>query len=161
MRVICCVDGLLICTSPKATVEAFTLSVATAGLSVRANVLDTLPALAVSVTVCAADMDATVAVNAALLALAGTVTTAGTVTAVLLLAILTLNELPVVAALKVTVQMSVPALLIADALHESADSVGAEVPVPLSEMVCDEVLALSTIVTAAVIAPAAVGEKCT
>lgn len=161
VRVTCCVVGVLTCTSPKATVEALTLSVAIAGLSVRANVLDTLPALAVSVTVCAADMDDTVAVNAALLALAGTVTTAGTVTELLLLEILTLNELGVDTVLKVTVQASVPALLIVDALHDSADSVGVEVPVPLSEMVCGEVLAVSTILTAAVMVPAAVGEKCT
>jgi hypothetical protein len=87
-------------------------------------------------------MDDTVAVNTALLPLAGTVTTPGTVTELLLLEILTLNELPVDSALKVTVQASVPELLIFDALHDSADSVGVEAPVPLSEIVRGEPLPL-------------------
>lgn len=111
-----------------------TLSVATAGLRVSTNVLAVLPALAVRVTVPAVDMGDTVAVNAALVALAGTVTVAGTATSVLLLESLTLNELPLGAVLKVTVQASVPELLIVDAPHERADSTGAEVPVPLREM---------------------------
>ena len=65
---------------------------ATAGaaFNFRAKLLETPPALAVSVTACADVTDDTLAVNAALVAFAGTVTVTGTLTAALLLARLTL-----------------------------------------------------------------------
>ncbi len=85
------------------------LSVGTPVPNCRAKVLATLPALAVSVTVCAVLTEETVAVKLAVVAPAATVTVAGTVTAELLLARLTVNPPLAAAAFSVTVQLSVPA----------------------------------------------------
>jgi hypothetical protein len=72
-----------------------------------------------------------VAVNAALVALAGTTTDAGTLTAVLLLERLTLNPLPDAAELNVTVQASVPEPVIDALPHDRAlKEGGAGVPLP-------------------------------
>jgi hypothetical protein len=91
--------------------------------------LETLPALAVSVTTCAVVTDGTVAVNAALVALAGTTTVAGTVTAALLLARLTLKPPLPGAAVSVTVQLSLPDSVIDALLQESAlNAAGTLVP---------------------------------
>jgi hypothetical protein len=60
-------------------------SVGTAAVNCRAKLLETVPDVAVSVTACAVPTDNTVAVNPALVALAGTVTVEGTETAALLL----------------------------------------------------------------------------
>jgi hypothetical protein len=73
------------------------------------NPLETPPALAVSVTDCAVLTADAVAVNPALVALAGTVIEAGIVTALLLLDRLTGNPPLGAAELNVTVQASVPA----------------------------------------------------
>ena len=77
-------------TLPNATLVALMLNIETAAFNFRAKLLETLPALAVSVTACADVTDDTLAVNAALVAFAGTVTVTGTLTAALLLARLTL-----------------------------------------------------------------------
>jgi hypothetical protein len=76
--------------------------------------------------------DDTVAVNPALLALAGTVTVAGTVTAALLLARLTLKPPLPAAAVSVTVQLSLPDPVIDALLQESAlNAPVPAVPVPV------------------------------
>jgi len=66
--------------------------------------METLPAVAVSVTVCDVARDTTSAMNLALLALEGTVTVDGTVIAALLLDRLTVSPLLAAAALSDTVQ---------------------------------------------------------
>jgi hypothetical protein len=90
-------------------------------------------ALAVTVVVCAVVTDETVAVNAALVALAATVTVDGTLTAVLLLDRLTLSPPLGAAALSVTVQASLPDPVMDALLQESAlkPTAVAAVPVPL------------------------------
>jgi len=79
--------------------------------------------------------DETVAVNAALVAFAGTVTVAGTVTAALLLDRLILRPTLGAVELIVTVQASVPAPVMEALLQESAlnaaETAVAAVPVPL------------------------------
>ena len=70
-----------------------------------------MPVLAVRVADCAVVTEDMFAANAALLAPSGTVIAAGTVTEVLLLAKFTVNP-PLAAALRVTVQASVPAPVI-------------------------------------------------
>ncbi len=132
-----CVDGMPTATLPKATLVELMERVARPGLlgvRLRANVLFTPLALDVSVTVCAEVTAATVTVNPAVVALAGTVTEAGTVAAALLLARLTATPPLGAAAARVTVQASVP-LPASEALaHESPLSAdgGAATPVPLS-----------------------------
>jgi hypothetical protein len=76
-----CVVGVFNATLPKARLEAVTLSVGTEDPNCSANVLATLPALAVSVTACVVLTEETVAVKPALVAPDATVTEAGTVTA--------------------------------------------------------------------------------
>ena len=91
------------------------------------------PALAVNVAACAVVTDETEAVNAALVALAATVTVAGTLTAALLLDRLTLNPPLGATALSDTVQASLPAPVMDVLLHEIAlnPAVVDGVPVPL------------------------------
>jgi hypothetical protein len=83
--------------------------------------------------------DETVAVKAALVAFAGTVTVAGTVTAMLLLERLILRPPLGAAALSVTVQASVPAPVMDALLQEiplnAAETPVAAVPVPLRAIV--------------------------
>ena len=94
--------------------------------------LETLPALAVSVTASAVVTDDTVAVNPALLALAGTTTVAGTVTAPLLLVRPTLRPPLPAAAVSVTVQASLPDPVIDALLQDNAlSAAGTAVPVPV------------------------------
>ena len=135
-RVTDCVAGVFSATSPNARLAALTLSVGMAAFNCRAKLFETPPALAVSVTACAELTEETVAVNPALVAFAGTVTVAGTVTAALLLARLTTKAPLAAAAVKVTVQASVPAPVIEVLLHEialNAPAAGVLVmPVPLS-----------------------------
>jgi hypothetical protein len=83
-------------------------------------VFETLPALAVSITVWAVATGDTVAVIPALAALAGIVTEAGTVTAVLLVDRLTVIPLGGAGAFSVTVQVSVPEPTMDVSLHDSA-----------------------------------------
>lgn len=71
--------------------------------------MDTLPAVAVRVAVCAEVTVATVAVKLAEVAPAATVTEAGTVTAELLLARVTLIPPVAAVAVRLTVQVSDPA----------------------------------------------------
>src|SRR3984885_10030942 len=98
------VDAVFTVTLPKARVVALTVNVGTAAFSCSAKLLETLPALAVRVTACAVVTEDTVAVNPALVALAGTTTVAGTVTAALLLARATLKPPLPAGPLSVTVQ---------------------------------------------------------
>ena len=105
--------------------------------SCKANVSETPPALAVSVTVCAELTEETVAVKLAEVDPAPTVTEAGTVTAGLLLAKLTAEPPLAAAALSVTVQLSVPAPFTApftqpNELNSDELVLLAAVPVPLS-----------------------------
>jgi hypothetical protein len=105
--------------------------------------LDTLPALAVTVSVCVVVTEATVAVNVALDALVGTVTVAGTVTAALLLERLTANPPVGAAAVNVTVHASDPDPDIDEvpqvsplnaAMIVPVPDKGSEVVVPLAEL---------------------------
>ena len=75
------VDAVFTVTLPNAKLAGLIVNVGTAAFSCSAKVLETPPALAVRVTDCAVVTDDTVAVNPALVALAGTTTVAGTVTA--------------------------------------------------------------------------------
>jgi hypothetical protein len=129
-----CVDDELTLTLPKATLLALMLSVAVpvVVLSCRANVFETLFAVAVSVTDCAVENDETVAVNVALVAPAATVTVDGTVTAELLLVRLTLTPPLAAAAFSVTVHESVPAPVIDDLEQFRALNTGTPVPLKLT-----------------------------
>ena len=127
-----CVVALLITTSPKATLVAFTLSPGVPAFSCSVTVREALPVVAVRVADCALVTEATVAVKVALDAVAGTVTAFGTETALLLLARVT--TVPPLGAEpdKLTVQESPNAPVIEVLLHEIALTVGATaVPVPL------------------------------
>jgi hypothetical protein len=85
--------------------EVVTVSlVAGAAFSIKLKFLETPAALAFSVTTWALMTEKTVALNAAVVAFASTVTLAGTVTAALLLARLTLMPSLGAAAFRVTVQ---------------------------------------------------------
>ena len=118
-------------TLPNERSVALTLNVGVDEFNCRANVLDTLLALAVIVAVCAEVTGETLAVNPTLIALAGTVTEPGTITAELLLPRLTLIPLLGAAPLKVTVQVSVPDPVIDALAHEIALSVAVLVAVPV------------------------------
>jgi hypothetical protein len=119
-------------TVPNVKVVALTVNVGTAAFSCSAKLLETLPALAVRVTACAVVTEDTVAVNPALVALAGTTTVAGTVTAALLLARVTLKPPLPAAVVSVTVQASLPDPVIDALLQVSAlSAAGTAVPVPV------------------------------
>jgi hypothetical protein len=157
------VVGVFNVTLPNARLAGLIVNVAAAAFNCRAKVLETLPALAVSVTACAVVTDDTVAVNPALVAFAATVTEAGTVTAALLLARLTVKPPVPAAALSVTVQLSLPAPVIDALLQERALNTPAPaVPVPVrlitAVALVDELL---WIVTCPVAAPVVVGSNCT
>jgi hypothetical protein len=106
----CGAAAVLTCTLPKARLLELTVSVGThtGALSCSEDVLDTVPAVAVTVAVCEVDTDETVAVNAALVAFAATVTEAGTLTAALLLDRATVNPVLGAAAVKLTASATVP-----------------------------------------------------
>ena len=106
--------------------------VAVAAPNVKLKLSETPSALPFKVTVWAARTDDTVAVNAALVAFAGTVTLAGTVTAVLLLDRLTTSPPLAADAFSVTVQASVPDPVMEPLLQEMPlNAAGTAVPVPL------------------------------
>jgi hypothetical protein len=132
------VTAELTTTLPNDKLVALTLNVGVDEFNCRANVLDTLLALAVLilaviVAVCAEVTEETFAVNPALLAFAGTVTDGGTFTAELLLARFTLNPPVGAVALKATVHASVPDPAIEALAQETALRDGAfVVPVPLT-----------------------------
>jgi hypothetical protein len=139
------VEAVFNVTLPNAKLVGLTVNVGTAAFNCRAKVLETLPALAVRVTACAVVTEDTVAVNPALVALAGTTTVAGTVTAALLLVSPTLKPPLPAAALSVTVQLSLPEPVIDALLQVSplkVPAAAAPVPVKLITAVplVDEVL---------------------
>lgn len=160
VKVSTCVAVVFRLTSPKGMLVALMLRVAAAALSCRAKVLAVLPALAVSVAVCAVLTEATVAEKPVVVAPAATVTDGGTVTEELLLARPTANPPVAAAAFTVTVQASVPDALIDELVQESAVSTGK--PVPLNaiavEAPVEEFLAS---VSCPVAAPALEGSNCT
>ena len=126
------VDAVFTVTLPNATLVGLIVNVGTAAFSCRAKLLEMLPALAVSVTACAVVTDDTVAVNPALVALAGTTTVLGTVTAGVLLVRPTLRPLLPAAELSVTVQVSLPAPVMEPLLHDNElNAAGTAVPVPV------------------------------
>ena len=103
-----------------------------AAFNCRANVVETLPALAVKVTACPVVTADTVAVNPALLAFAGTTTVAGTVTAALLLTRDTLKPPLPAGPLSATVQASLPDPVMDALLQDSALNVaGTDIAVPV------------------------------
>jgi hypothetical protein len=127
------VVGVFTVTLPNARLTGLTVNVGTAGFNCRAKVFDTPPVLAVRVTDCAVVTEVTVAVNPALVALAGTTSVAGTVTAVLLLLTPTLTPPLPAAELRVTVQLSLPAPVSDALLQDTELNVPATaVPVPLN-----------------------------
>ena len=126
------VDAVFTVTLPNARLVGLTVNVGIAAFSCKAKLLETLPALAVRVTACAVVTEDTVAVNPALLALAGTTTVAGTVTAALLLVKPTLKPPLPAAAVSVTVHASLPAPVIDALLQDNAlNAAGTAVPVPV------------------------------
>jgi hypothetical protein len=154
-----CVAGVFRLTAPKATLLLLRLSVAVVAFNWSANVFATPPAVAVSVAVCAVLTAAAVAVNAALDDPAATVTDAGTVTALLLLARLTVVAV-VAAAVSVTVHASVPAPVSVALPHVTPLSAAGACPVPLRLIVAVPPLeALLAMVTAPLTAPAAAGSN--
>jgi hypothetical protein len=126
------VVGVFTVTLPNARVPGLTVNVGTAAFSCNAKLFETLPALAVRVADCAVVTAVTVAVNPALVALAGTTTVAGTVTAASLLVRATLNPPLPAAVLSVTVQASLPDPVSDALLQDKPLSVaGTAVPVPV------------------------------
>ena len=127
------VVGVFTVTLPNARLAGLIVNVDTPAFSCKAKLLETLPALAVRVTACADVTDDTLAVNPALLALAGIVTVAGTVTAALLLVTDTLKPPLPAGPLSVTVQASLPAPVIDALLQDNAlNPAATAVPVPVS-----------------------------
>ena len=126
------VDAVFTVTLPNAKLPGLMVNVGTAAFSCSAKVLETPPALAVRVTDCAVVTDDTVAVNPALVALAGTTTVAGTATEALLLVRPTLTPPLPAAELSVTVHVSLPAPVI-DALVQDSplNTPATAVPVPV------------------------------
>jgi hypothetical protein len=104
------------------------LNVEVPGLNWSARFSVTLPAVAVSVAVCAVLTAATDAVNPLLVEPAGTVTVAGNATAALLLARLTVSPPLWAAAVSVNVQASFPDPEKDTLLHERAVSAGIGLP---------------------------------
>jgi hypothetical protein len=147
-------------TLPKDKLDELTLSVGTAAPSDRAKVSATLLALAVRVAVCAVLTEETVAVKVAVVEPAATVTVAGTVTALLLLARLTLKPPLGAAAFNFTAQLSVPAPVIDPLVQLSPLNTGTPVPLRLTtvEIPLEELLVRFSWPVAA---PAVMGSKCT
>src|SRR5580692_8288232 len=98
----------------------------------RSKVLDSLPAVAVRVAVCAVVTGALVAEKATLVALAGTVTVAGKTTAALLLERLTLSPPIPATPLRFTVQELVAPPVIEPLVQANAESVAGEWNVTVS-----------------------------
>ncbi len=125
----------------------------------NANVLVTLPAVAVKVTACATFTAETVAAKLALMAPAGTVTVTGAETALLLLARVTANPPVAAATFSVTVQVSVPAPVIDPLAHVNPVSTGTPVPLRFTDAAYP-VAELLLNVREPDAAPAAVGANC-
>jgi len=157
-----CAAVELTATFPKARDAALRLNEATlpAEPSCNAKICETPPRLAVIVAACALSTALTLAVNVALVAPAATAAEAGTVTAVLLLARFTVNPLLSAAAFSVSVQLSVPAPVIALLLQLSELSTGT--PVPLRPTTVEDPAVESVvIVNWPVVAPVDVGANWT
>ncbi len=159
-RVRVCVVAVFTFTLPKDKLDELTLSVGTEAPNCKAKVLATLLALAVRVAVWEVVTEETVAVKAAVVAPAATVTVAGTATDELLLARLTVNPPVGAAAFSVTVQLSVPAPVIEPLVQLGPLSIGTPVPLRLTpvEVPPEELLVR---VSEREMAPAAVGSNCT
>jgi hypothetical protein len=144
-------------------VVALMVKVGVDGVNCKAKVFDAPPTLAVSVTVCAELKDPTVAAKEALVAFAGTVTEDGAVTVLLVLEMATFTPPVGAAPESVGVQVTLPAPVIDELLHEKALRVGAvAVPVPprlTTAVGLDE--ELLEMVNWPVAEPAAVGRKLT
>jgi hypothetical protein len=170
-RVIVCDAVVFTATFPNERLDVLTLN---AGVIVgcepgpaancKANVSEIPPEFAVSVTVCEELTEETVALNAALVARAATITVPGTVTEALLLARLAVIPAAGAAPLSVTVQLSVagPISEPLAQLKELKVGVLVAVPIPLRPTtVIPPLEALLVIANWPVDAPAAVGEKLT
>ncbi|MGA8740941.1 MAG: hypothetical protein WB561_07120 [Terracidiphilus sp.] len=119
-------------TLPNESEAVLKASAGVAALSCSETVLEVLAVVAVSVPDCALVTEATLAVKAALVAVAGTLTEPGTVMAPLLLTRLTLRPPAGAAPDRFTVQASASAPVIDVLLQETALTVGkTAVPVPL------------------------------
>ena len=124
--------------------------------------MDALPALAVTVSVCVVVTGATVAVNPALVALAGIVTVVGTVTDALLLERLTVNPPEGAAEVSVTVHASVPEPVIDDVAHANPLNAAVTVPVPdKGSKAVDPLAELLEMESCPVAGPADAGSNCT
>ena len=157
------VTAVFSATLPNDRAVALTLSVGVAAFSCSEKPIDVLPVLAVMLADCAVVTDDTVALNAALVDAAGTVTEEGTLTALLLLERLTATPPLGADPVNVTVHASVPAPVIDELLQDTALTVGAvdaPVPLKLTEAVglVDEVLVM---VSCPDNEPAVVGSNCT
>jgi hypothetical protein len=151
------VVGVFRLTLPNATLVAPRPRAGVAAFSCSAYVVETPPALAVRVAVCAALTAVDVAVKVALEAPAAMVTEAGTVTALLLLVRLTIVPTatgPVI----VTLHASATAPVSDPPLQETPLSDGGACPVPLNAIVgvLDALLLISTV---PVTAPETAGSK--
>ena len=155
-----CVEGVFRLTFPKGILVALMFIVARAAFNCRERVLEVVPAIADSVTVCAVLTAETVAVNVEVVEPDRTVTDDGTVTAALLLEMPTVKPPLAAAAFTVTEQESVPAPVMDKLVHESAVSTGT--PVPLREIAVEVPVDESlTSVNCPVAAPATEGSNCT
>ena len=114
------VEAVFRFTLPKERLEAPSEMAGTAAFNCSAKFAEALPALAVSVAVCAVPTAEMVAENGALVAPETIVTVAGTDTAELLLDRFTANPLPGAAPFRLTVQLSVPAPVMDALLHAIA-----------------------------------------
>jgi hypothetical protein len=155
--------GVLILTSPKVRLFVLRLRLTVCAFSCSVNTFAMPPALAVNVAVEVDVTAATVALNPAVVAPAGTVTVAGTVTDELLLARLTISPPACATALSVTVQGSVPAPVIVPLPQaRELSTPAADCPVPLRLITTVPLLvALLTIVIDPVAAPAVTGSNFT
>jgi hypothetical protein len=137
-----------------------TVSAGIAALSWMGKLCETLPNAAPMMAVWAVLTEETVAVKAALVAPAATVTEAGTVTALLPLDRVTLTPPLGAAVLRVTVQASVPEPVMDVLLQLRVLSEARPVPLRLTMVVLPAV-ALLVMVSVPEAAPAAVGSNCT
>lgn len=136
-----CVVGVFTVTAPNAMLDALALSFPVAAFNCSDTDFDVLPAVAVTVAVCALVTVATFAVKVALVAVAGTVTEEGTITALLLLPRPTLTPPEGAAPDRLTVHKSASDPVIEVLLHETPLTVGITVlPVPLKPTVAVEAL---------------------
>ena len=143
LRVRVWVVAVLTLTLPKEMLLELTESVELAALSCMDAVADVPPAVAVMVAVCAVLTEATVAVKDALVAPAATVTEAGTVTALELLARVTVVPPVGAAAFKVAEQVEEPEPVKVVVVQETAESETAPVPLRVTVVVglLDELVA--------------------